>query len=272
MPDGFRRQRLLLATDGSEFSHAPQKIAIALARSFGVTLDVMTSVPTPEDEEMARARLAVVTRAALVAGVDAEEIVRHGKQAVKEVIAAATSADTNILIIGRRPPRGDLKERLLGDVAEQIIDQAHCHVLIAGWQSQMWRQRILVACDESMDSDRIAEIAGQIAKATRTPLTLVAAVSTDREHENAADGLALKAARIRVEGIECDSLIVDGAPQQAIPVAAHELGADLVVIGYQQSLGRGTADQIIGRLDCAVLVVRSGADAPQIDNAVAKQS
>ncbi|MDP1682489.1 MAG: SulP family inorganic anion transporter, partial [Burkholderiales bacterium] len=37
LPDGFRRQRLLLATDGSEFSHAPQEIAIALALSFGVT-------------------------------------------------------------------------------------------------------------------------------------------------------------------------------------------------------------------------------------------
>jgi len=45
-----------------------------------------------------------------------------------------------------------------------------------------------------------------------------------------------------------------------------------VVIGYQQSLGRGMADQIIGRLDCAVLVVRSGADAPNIDSAVAKQA
>ncbi|WP_310451697.1 sulfate permease [Sulfuritalea sp.] len=272
LPDGFRRQRLLLATDGSEFSHAPQEIAIALAKSFGVTLDVMTSVPTAEDDEMARARLAVATRAALVAGVHTEEIVRHGKQAVKEVVAAATTADTNIVIIGRRPPRGDLKQRLLGDIAEQIIDQAHCHVLIAGWQSQMWRQRILVASDGSMDSDRVAEIAGQISKVTHIPLTLVATVATGRDRENAADDLALKAARIRVEGIECDSLIVEGAPEQAIPAAARELGADLVVIGYQQSLGRGMADQIIGRLDCAVLVVRSGAEAPQIDSAVAKQA
>jgi len=80
------------------------------------------------------------------------------------------------------------------------------------------------------------------------------------------------AARIRVEGIECDSLIVDGAPQLAIPATAKDLGADLVVIGYQQSLGRGMADQVIGSLDCAVLVVRSGAEAPKIDSAVAKQS
>jgi SulP family sulfate permease len=85
LPDGFRRQRLMLATDGSEFSHAPQEIAIALARSFGITLDVMTSVQSAEDDETARARLAVATRAAMVAGVDTEEIVRHGKQPAREV-------------------------------------------------------------------------------------------------------------------------------------------------------------------------------------------
>jgi SulP family sulfate permease len=207
-----------------------------------------------------------------MAGVDTEEIVRQGKNPVNEVIAAATAADTNILIIGRRPPRGDLKQRLLGDIAEQIIDQARCHVLIAGWQSRMWRQRILVASDGSMDSDRIAEIAGQIAKSTRTPVTLVATASNDKARENATEDLALKLARIRVEGVECDSLIVEGAPGLAIPAAARQIGADLVIIGYQQSLGRGMADQIIGSLDCAVLVVQSGAEAPQIDSAVAKQS
>ena len=34
-----------------------------------------------------------------------------------------------------REPRGDLRERLVGDVAAQIIAGAHCHVLVAGWQA-----------------------------------------------------------------------------------------------------------------------------------------
>jgi SulP family sulfate permease len=264
LPDGFRRQRLMLATDGSEFSQAPQAIA--------VTLDVMTAVPAAEDHEVARARLAAATRAALLAGVDTEEMVRHGRQPVKEVIATAKAADTSILIVGRRPPRGDIKEHLLGDTAAQIIAQAHCHVLIAGWQSQMWQRRILVVGDGSAESDRVAEIAGQIAKTTRTPVTLVAAATSAKGREKASEDLALKAAQLRLEGIECDSLIVEGAAEQAIPAAAKDLGADLVVIAYQQSLGRGRADQIIGALHCAVLLVQSGAEAPQIDSAVAKQA
>ena len=44
LPGGLRRQRIMLATDGSAFSHAPEGVAIALAKAFGVKLDLMTSV------------------------------------------------------------------------------------------------------------------------------------------------------------------------------------------------------------------------------------
>ncbi len=272
LPDGFRRQRLMLATDGSEFSRAPQDIAIALASAFGVTLDIMTSVQSPEDGEMARARLTVATRAALAAGVDAEEIVRHGKQPVQEVVAAAAAADTNILVIGRRPARGDFKEKLVGDIAARIVAQATCHVLVAGWQSKMWQKRILVASDASPDSDRVAEIATLIARTTRTPVTLLAAVAAGSNGEKAAEDLAQKAGRMRIEGVECDTLVAEGPPDQVIAKAALGIGADLVVIGNHHRWGGGIADRIIGSTGCAVLVVHSGAEAPDIDNAVANQA
>ena len=272
LPDGFRRLRLMLATDGSEFSQAPQEIAIALARSFGITLDVMTSISTMEDEEIARARLTVAVRAAMVAGVDTEEIVRHGKHPAREVVAAAAMADANILIVGRRPARGDLKERLVGDSASQIIAQAHCHVLIAGWQSRMWSKHIVLAIDASSASDRIAELTAQIAKTTHTQVTLVCAIKSGTNREKVAEDLKLTAGQMRVEGVECETLIVEGAAEKAIASAAHELGADLVVLGYHHSLGRGISEQLISQLGCAILLVQSGTDAPQIDNALAKQA
>ena len=272
LPDGFRRQRLMLATDGSEFSHAPQEIAIALARSFGVTLDVMTSVPAAEDDEIARARLAVASRTARAAGVGTEEIVRHGKQAVQEVIGAAAAADANILIVGRRPARGDLKERLLGDVVTQIITRAHCHVLIAGWQSKMWSQRILVASDGSSQSDHVADIAMQLAKATRTPVTLVTTAVSARERKSAEEDLAHKAGRMRIAGIECDTRVAEGTLDRAVAGATQELGADLVVIGHHQGLGGGVSERIISGLGCPVLVVRSGTEAKNVDKALAKQA
>lgn len=257
LPDGFRRQRLLLATDGSEFSHAPTEIAVALARAFGVTLDVVASVDSAADDEQAKARLAVATRTAMVAGVDTEEIVRYGKP-VREVVAAAAEASSNVLVIGRRPPK-DRKLRLVGDVAAQIIAEAPCHVLIAGWQAQMWRQRILVAVDGFDTSDGVADTAAQIARVTRTPVTLLSAVAAEKDVEAAAADLAQRAGLMKLEGIDCDSRVSRGAPGAAILEAARELGADLVVMGGRYGTGlRGTADEVLGGLGCAVLVVKSG--------------
>jgi SulP family sulfate permease len=278
LPDGLRRQRLLLATDGSEFSQAPTAIAIALARSFGVTLDIMTAIAVPEEHELARARLAPVVRQALVAGVDSEEIVRRGKQPVQEVIAAAAAADTNILVIGRRPPRGDLKDKLLGDAAAHVIGSAPCHVLVAGWQAAMWHKRILFASDGSDHSDSIAEVASQIARITGTPVTIVCAVAHDRDIAEALADAEHKAGLMRLDGVDCDTRVVCAAPAQTIIDAARELDADLVVVGHHRGKGLNrviagsVTDRVIGTLTCAVLVVRPAAEDHEVKAAIDKQS
>jgi SulP family sulfate permease len=277
LPDGFRRRRLLLATDGSEFSRAPSEIAIALARSFGVTLDIMTAVATPAEHELAHARLAPVVRQALVAGVDSEEIVRHGKQAVLEVVAAAATSDANILIIGRHPVR-DLKDRLLGASAAQIIGSAPCHILVAGWQATMWQKRIILASDGTDNSDNVAEVAAQIAKITGTPVTIVCAIAHEKLRAEAQADATHKAGLIRLDGVVCDTRIVRAAPAQAIIDAVEELDADLVVVGHHRgkSLNRVIAgsvtDRVIATLKCAVLVVKPAVEISDVEAAVARQS
>lgn len=277
LPDGLRRQRLLLATDGSEFSSAPTAIAIALARSFGVTLDIMTAVDTPAEQELARARLAPALRQALVAGVVSEEIMRHGKPPAQEVIAAAAAADSNILIIGRRPPR-DLKDRLLGDAAAQVIGSAPCHVLVAGWQAAMWHKRILLASDGSDHSDSVAELAAQLARITGTPVTIVSAIAHEKQRAEAAADAAHKAGLMRLDGVVCDTRIVIASAQQAIIEAAEELDADLVVIGQRRGKGLNRViagsitERLIGTLKCAVLVVKPAVESGDVEAAIAKQS
>lgn len=263
LPDGFRRQRLMLATDGSEFSRAPTAIAVALAHRFGVTLDVMTSVESAAHDETAQARLQPTAREAAAAGVAVEEVLRHGRNPVAEVVAAAAASDTNILVIGRRPP-ADLKQKLLGDRAAQLIAEASCHVLVAGAQAGMWHKRILLASDGSDTSDGVAEMAAQIAKVTRTPVTIVAAVASDKQVDDAVADLAHKAGVMKLEGIEVDTKVLRGAAPETILRAAQELDADLVVVGSHRGKGLSriiagsVVDRVVGGLDCAVLVVKSG--------------
>jgi SulP family sulfate permease len=257
LPDGLRRQRLMLATDGSEFSRAPTEIALTMAHRFGVTLDVLTSVESEADEERAQARIAAVAHDARVAGVDAEEIIRYGKQPVKEIVAAAAAADTNILIIGRRPVRGDLKEKLVGDIAAQLVARADCHVLIAGWQATMWKRRIVVASDGSDFSDSVTDLAAQIAKTTNTPVTIVAVAGDGRSRESATEDANHKAALMRLEGVTCDTLVVEGTPCREIVDISCRLNADLVIVGNRRRKLSRVADQVIGNLTCAVLLVNA---------------
>jgi SulP family sulfate permease len=278
LPDGFRRQRLLLATDGSEFSHAPEDIAIALARSFGVTLDLMTSVESADDDEIARIRLAQAERKALIAGVDCETDLRHGKHPGEQIVAAAAAADSNILVIGRRPPRGGMKERLVGDTAQQIIMGSPCHVLVANWQAQPWQKRILMATDGSQISSTVVEVTAQIAKAARLPVTVLAAASSDAERTQAEEDVAEKLGLLRVEGIECTGMVVEKSPERAIIETAQETGADLVVIGNDQRKGLSrkiagqTTDHVVGGLACAVLVVKRPPEPDDLVAAVKNQA
>lgn len=262
LPDGFRRERLMFATDGSEFSNAPADVAIALAQGFGVTLDIMTAVESPTEDEIARVRLTQVERKALVAGVDCEQIIRYGKQPVEEVVAAAAAADSHILVIGRRPPRGNIKERLVGDIALQIIVRSPCHVLIANWPSEPCRKRILMATNGARISETMVEVTAEIAKAMGLPVTVLAAVPPGGNRAQAEEDVAEKLGLLKVEGVDCTSLIVEKAPEPAIIEAAAEIGADLVVIGNDQRKGLSrklvgqTTDRIVGGLKCAVLVVK----------------
>ena len=278
LPDGLRRLRLLLATDGSEFSHAPEEIAVDMARRFGVTLDVITSVGSHVDEVAARVRLNNAQRQAFVAGVDCETIVRQGGDPVKEIVAAARAADTSILIIGRRPVGQATQERRLGDLVHRVIVEAPCHVLVAGWQAHPWRKRILLATNGSAISDTAADIAAHIAKMSQLPVTVLRAVAPGADHAAADDDIAAKLGLFRVEGIECEGCIVEKLPEQAIVETAQQTGADLVIIGNDQRKGLArkiagqTTDRVVGGLDCAVLVVKRPPEPADLVAAVRNQA
>lgn len=278
LPDGFRRERLLFATDGTEFSAAPAEVAIALAKGFGVTLDIMTMVESSAEDEVAQVRLTQIERKALVAGVDSERIVRYGKNPVQEVVAAAAAADSHILVIGRRPPRGDMKERLLGDIALQIIVGSPCHVLIANWPSQPCQKRILMATDASRISEIMTEVTAETAKALHLPVTVLAAVPPGGDRAKAEEDVEEKLGLLRLEGIDCTGMIVEKAPEPAIIETAAEIGADLVVIGNDQRKGLSrklvgqTTDRIVGGLKCAVLVVKRPPEPDALTAAVRKQA
>jgi SulP family sulfate permease len=276
LPDGGRRQRLLLATDGGEASAAATAIAIELGRRFGVTLDLMTAVSTPADTSAGQQRLAPTQRASLLADVDCELIVQADKSVARAILDAADSADTSLLVIGHHAATED-RGRYRGNISLRVIEEAHCHVLLCGPRVSLWSRRILLLIDGNDDNESGIDLTTQIAVVTRTPVTVLAVAA------DAAAAAALEPRVRHVAGlmglsqVNADQHIVIGQRGAATVATARALAADLVVIGRERGaaltrlLSGSLFDTVVNGVDCAVLITGSAERSANIVSAIADE-
>lgn len=263
LPDGHRRLRLMLATDGSAYSVSPRDLALALAQRMGVSLDVMTMVQPGAEPERATLRLSLVHDLATPLGVTCEDIVVEGSEPVRAVVGAAANTDTQILIIGRTPPKG-LTDRWVGTHAARIIDEAHCPVLIVPQGQGLWKTRILVGYDANPSSVAVLDLVATLARASGVPVTLATVVKENSPAAKVLIEMAEEAAaQLRVEGINAEVRLIHGIPAQALATLAREIGADLLVLGKRQGglnrlLPNSPTDRLIGLAEWPVLIAKTG--------------
>ena len=261
LPDGDRRLRLMFATDGSEYSRGPRAAALDLARRLGVTLDVMTVTAPDAEPERAEQRLALVREEAEPIGVKCHDIVRQGADPIRAVIEAAHEADTQLLVIGRTPPKG-AADRKTGAHAARLIDEAPGHVLVVPKDSPPCRRRIVVGYDANPSSQPALEMAAQMARAFKVPVTLVTAIKAGAPSAPVLSELANEAASaLRLDGIDAEARAVAAPPADALIDTARDTGADLVVIGKRAGglnrlLPGSPTDRLIGASEWAVLVAK----------------
>lgn len=263
LPDGDRRLRLMLAADGTEYSRAPREVALRVAQAMGVTLDVMTMTPPDAEPERAAMRLAVIHDAAAPLGVACEDVVVRGNDPAKAVTSAAERSNTQLLVIGRTPPKGHA-DRLVGAHAARIIDESPCNVLVVPKDAGIWKNRILVGFDANPSADTALELAAGLARATGVPITLGSVAK-----ENDPAGYALREAaesaanQLRQQGVEAEARLVNGPPAEALRRLAEEIGADLIILGKRHGglyrlLPGSPTDRLIGANRWPVLIAKVG--------------
>ncbi|WP_089717961.1 universal stress protein [Candidatus Entotheonella palauensis] len=152
------RQTLMVATDFSEASEAALTYAFHLARTLHTRLDIVHVVPESDVQILTSLRehlqsqiTAETLREVLCADADkrlAEMIERADAKALIEerlivtgqpaetLVSWAASKQPRILILGTHRRRG-IDHLLLGSVAEQVLRQASCSVLIVPATSTM---------------------------------------------------------------------------------------------------------------------------------------
>lgn len=270
-------KKILVATDGSEFSESATGLAIEVAKQFGAKLTVMTMVLLGEDLEMvgthamraveetaAQGRLDKVMAQAKAAGVACEGMVRHGEEPYEEIVDAAEEIEADLIVMGRRGQRG-LARMMVGDATAKVVGYAPCPVLIVPRGAKMWQGRIVLATDGSAHSEAAAASALSIAERCKLPLTVVSATVSSHndarkaEARQAADKVAELAKR---RGVAGEALVVEGRPDDVVVSTAASKSADLIVVGSHGRTGLAKillgsiSERIIGAATCPVLVAK----------------
>lgn len=134
-------ERLLLATDGSEYSRKAAERALALAQASGGTLKIISVLeisphiyavaPELAEEKIKLPRKYAQEAKDLAAsrGIIAEDFVREAESADEPIIDLARQADIDLIVMGSHGRTG-LKRLLMGSVTERVIGNAPCPVLV----------------------------------------------------------------------------------------------------------------------------------------------
>lgn len=273
LPQSF--ERILLATDGSEYSDGAIRVALELARRHKARLLILSiAVCSPEYaslvpdlEELAtnQAQANVQKIMEQAQGIDFETVIKLAKDPHRGIVDAAEEKRADIIVMGRRGRRG-LARLMVGDATAKVVGSAPCTVLVVPKSAKTWEKGILVATDGSPDSNAAVLAAAALSKENSYPLTAVSVVLASHSPERRREAEAI-VQHVREDltenGIEVNCTVEEGRPEQVIINRTREAGADLIVMG---TIGRGgigrlllgsVSERVIGQADCPVLLVKA---------------
>jgi nucleotide-binding universal stress UspA family protein len=295
-------RHVLCPTDFSTFSERSLRYATLLARWTGADLTCLfvlagplaplrdtppTWVPIggdPTATEKIRERLLRFVEPAASAGIPVRSLISEGEPAAV-ILEEARRVPECLVVIGTHG-RSGFENLVLGSVAEKVLRKAPCQVLTVPREPEESPAavipfgRILAAIDFSGSSEAGFDTALDFAEASGAAVTALHVVPEVPEAEapemipfnvpeyrrllekEARDRLKAFVA-VRGRGRPVEPRILAGKPWRRILHLAHEMAADLVVLGVQ---GRSAADlllfgstahHLVRTAPCPVLTVRT---------------
>ncbi len=269
-------ERILLATEHTEFDAGAERVAFELARRCEIPLAaVVPVVSNPEYEAIApqiaaraeqdaAAKIEDLRALAKAAGVSLEIKARRGEDPYREIVQEAADRRADLIVIRRRGKRGFLSDLLVGEMVTKVVGHAPCSVLLVPRASHMWSQGVLAAVDTSPTAPHVASIAAKAARQCNLTLHILSVLAHDSPVARAAteETLAHTRAVAAAAGIPAPgSRILPGKPHEQILATAKDLNADLIVIGRhgESNVIRtpfgSTTQKVIGLAETPVMVV-----------------
>jgi nucleotide-binding universal stress UspA family protein len=265
--------KLLVCADGSPASQGALEAAFVLARLWPCRmwwLQVLECNPgfasqaidsIPEWEQEARDGLQAVLSRPEAQGLKTEILIRQGEVVHRAILAEAEKRQPDLIVMGRRG-RTELAGLLMGSVTARVVGLSSVNVLMVPRKSPLTFQRLLVAIDGSPCSEAAWREALSLSRAWVSHLVAVSVAQKDAEVPEVQEILQKVQGEADREGIPLDTLILKGAPGEALIRAAQARGSDLLILGSRGRTGLSrlimgsVAEQIIGQARCPVLIVK----------------
>jgi hypothetical protein len=269
-----KMEKLLIATDGSEYSKSALREAINLAKICSSKLIAVSVVKTnPEFEDLvpqvidkiekeASEHLDSIKKMASKESIDCEIMLHLSEEPYQDIIDEAAKNQVNMIIVGTHGRTG-IKRLMMGSVTAKVIGHATCNVLVVPVTAKVECKNILIATDGSRYSDAVAIEAIGISKRCGSSLIVISVATSDEEIKSAEDNVKKVVELAEKEGIKTDGLAVKGIPYEAIVDASKRKGADLIVVGshgrtgLERLLMGSVTERVIGHSESAVLVVKA---------------
>ena len=272
-----RFEKVLLATDGSDYCVGAERVAIALCAEKNAHLDVVSAVighaeigwmgPQAESdlEQATNDNLARVEKLAKKAGISCATHLVAGDDPYEVIVETSKSLAADVIAMGRRGRRG-LARLMLGDATAKVIGYAQCPVLVVPAKAEMWKS-LLLATDGSRFSDAAAATAAELAKSSNLPLYVLSVrvpIHSERRQAEARPIVKRVLDFMRDQGVEAEGIVAEGAADETIVSVAEDRNADLIVLGSFGRTGMGRvlfgtkAERVINHTKGPVLIVRGG--------------
>lgn len=267
-------ERILLATEHTEFDSGSERVAFAMAQRCGLPLmGVLPVVSNPEfeivapqlaarNDREAAGKVDALRNAAMQLGVPLEIHVRHGEEPYREIVSEAEKRQASLIVMRRRGKRSFLAKLLLGEMVSKVAGHAPCSVLLVPRNCAMWSKGVLAAVDDSEHSMKVAFTAAAVAKECALPLTILSVAETGALHEKAEAVVSRHAGAVAGPDIVVRQLVLTGQPHEQIIAAGKSADADLIVVGRRgasnavvRMLLGSTMQKVAGMADQPVLVV-----------------
>jgi hypothetical protein len=268
-----RMEKLMVATDGSDYSESAIREAINLAKVCSSSLIAVSVVKTniefdsvlpqfvEKKEEEAIKHLESVKAQAKKEGVDCTTAVTLSEEPYQDIVDHASKNNVDMIIMGTHGKTG-MKRLMMGSVTAKVIGHAPCNILVLPLNAKVECKNVLIATDGSKYSEAAASEALGIAKRCGSSLIVISVASSEAEIASAKDNVNKVSEAAEKEGVKTTSVVTKGKPYEAIIETAKQKKADFIVVGSHGRTGLArllmgsVTERVIGHAEAAVLVVK----------------